>query len=197
MSVQRRSRRSLNGFTLIEMLTVLVIIAVLAQYLVSVSMQAREKAYRANCISNLRQLLQACRMYESDYGQLPVHCHGVVGNIDFGEGWWQLTTFPYVRSRDIYLCPLDPERGQFPGHTGGGPPVSYSYLLTCPWLGERGEYREPTARSPLIVDPYHMSVRIMVIARYDGSVENAPLGRYEEIRYEPEDGKGPLFPPTR
>ncbi len=197
MWAQRRSKVTNHGFTLIEMLTVLVIIAILAQYLVSVSMQAREKAYRTTCISNLRQLVQACRMYESDYGQLPVHCHGIYQGIDFGEGWWQLTTFPYVRNRDIYLCPLDPEKGQFPGYTGGGPPVSYSYLLTCPYLGEHGEYREPTVHSPLIVDPHHMSVRIMLIARYDSSVENAPLGRYEVIGYEPADGRGALFPPPR
>ncbi|MGC8784021.1 MAG: DUF1559 domain-containing protein [Armatimonadota bacterium] len=197
MSSQHHSRCFTQGFTLIEMLTVLVIIAILAQYLVSVSMQAREKAYRANCISNLRQLLQACKMYESDYGQLPVHCHGVYQGIDFGEGWWQQTTFPYVRNRDIYLCPLDPDKGQFAGRTGGGPPVSYAYLLTCPWLGPHGEYRDPAVRSPLIIDPHHMSGRVIIIARYDGSVENAPLGRYEAIRYEPEDGGGPLFPPQR
>lgn len=195
MWAQRRSKVTSRGFTLIEMLTVLVIIAILAQYLVSVSMQAREKAYRTTCISNLRQLVQACRMYESDYGQLPVHAYGVYRGIDFGERWWQLTTFPYVRNRDIYLCPLDPERGQFPGYTGGGPPVSYAYTLTTPWLGEHGEYREPTVRSPLILDTHHLSARIVLIARVDGSVEVAPLSRYAVLQYEPADGRGLLPSP--
>lgn len=186
-------RQIRTAFTLIEMLVVLVIIAVLAQYLVSLTVSVREQAWRTRCISNLRQLVQACRMYESDYGQLPVHCSGVVGGINFGEGWWQLTTFPYVKSRDVYLCFLDPDKGLFPGRTGGGPPVSYGYLLTCPWLGPHGEYRPPKPTSPLIVDPYHLEAKLFIIARYDTSVESAPLGRYETITYEPMDEKGPMF----
>jgi prepilin-type N-terminal cleavage/methylation domain-containing protein len=67
-----KQTKNQSAFTLIEMLTVLVILAFLAQYLVSASMQARERAYRTTCTSNIRQLLQACQMYETDYGELPL-----------------------------------------------------------------------------------------------------------------------------
>lgn len=191
MSLRYLSR----GFSLLEMLTVLVIIAVVAQYLVSVSMQAREKAYRTTCISNLRQLVQACKMYESDYGSLPVDCWGYWNGIDFGEGHWQLLTYAYAGHRGMYICPIDPLKG-FGLESGGGPPTSYRYALTCPWLGYQGEYRPPRSRSPLILDGYHsMKTGILLIARYDGSLEQAPANRYESITYEPEDGLGPLFPP--
>ena len=56
-----------RGFTLIELLTVLAIMTILAGILFPVFLQARDAARRANCLSSLRQLALAHRIYVEDY----------------------------------------------------------------------------------------------------------------------------------
>jgi prepilin-type N-terminal cleavage/methylation domain-containing protein len=63
----RRSRD--EGFTLIELLVVIAIIAILAAILFPVFARAREAARSKACISNLKQLNTALKMYMGDYDQ--------------------------------------------------------------------------------------------------------------------------------
>src|SRR5258708_30042290 len=60
-------RRPLLAFTLIELLVVIAIIAILAALLLPALAKAKQKAYQANCISNLKQLSYALSMYTQDY----------------------------------------------------------------------------------------------------------------------------------
>ncbi|MBC7328568.1 prepilin-type N-terminal cleavage/methylation domain-containing protein [bacterium] len=52
-----------RGFTLIELLVVIAIVAILAAIIFPVFSRARENARKAVCMSNLRQLGLALRMY--------------------------------------------------------------------------------------------------------------------------------------
>ena len=58
---------SRSAFTLIEIIVVVAIIATIAALLFPVFARARERARESACISNLRQIGQAFRMYMADY----------------------------------------------------------------------------------------------------------------------------------
>jgi prepilin-type N-terminal cleavage/methylation domain-containing protein len=64
--------RGRRGFTLPELLIVLLIISLLTVLLLSALNRARETSRRAACLSNIRQLTSAWLMYANgDNGRLP------------------------------------------------------------------------------------------------------------------------------
>jgi prepilin-type N-terminal cleavage/methylation domain-containing protein/prepilin-type processing-associated H-X9-DG protein len=95
-----------RGFTLIELLVVIAIIAILAAILFPVFAQARAKARQTSCLSNVKQLGTAIRMYVQDYDEMyPFAANLESGFADADKWYGTLKLQPYVKSAAILFCP--------------------------------------------------------------------------------------------
>lgn len=94
----------LNGFTLIEILIVITIIAVLAGLLLPAVSMIRRQAMKTQCSNNLRQLGLVMGAYRTDYqDSFPWHLTWLADRV----GGYDLP------SKSL-LCPFDPTRGGDP-----------------------------------------------------------------------------------
>jgi len=138
-----------RAFTLIELLVVVAIIAILAAILFPVFARARESARRAQCASNLRQLVTATHLYLQDYDGR--YFHHDWRNPQFWFGWVtgrqvdraRGLLAPYLKNGDVQKCPSFTGAFEFGGATAG---YGYNYAyLTDNW-GNPGVHESVIAR---------------------------------------------------
>lgn len=110
-----RKNRKKNVFTLVELLTVIAVIAILTSLLLPSLGKARDKVRAISCASNLKQLGLVFFQYANDFdGRMPIH-----KLTDPGTAWpyytRELFTMGYLKESDaskhytaaIDICPVN------------------------------------------------------------------------------------------
>lgn len=165
----RSSARS--GFTLLELLTVLVIVTVLAALVVGLFDQLRARSERVSCTSNLRGLYAGLQSYLVQYGSWPQNKFKIKDKDH--DGWWIDELRKVGITENAWHCPthLREEAAAAKEHAkmGGNPEKEKKYRRihymptpfdsnpatprrwpTQPWLAETGNFH---GDGPLIIFP--------------------------------------------
>jgi prepilin-type N-terminal cleavage/methylation domain-containing protein len=103
----RRARGHGQGFTLVELLVVVAIVAVLMGILIPSVGLARRTAQETHCLSNMRAMTAALQGYLNvNAEQFPISSH-TTGDVARADAWVQsLVSFGF--DGDVRTCPADP-----------------------------------------------------------------------------------------
>lgn len=142
-----RSGGTRRGFTLVELLVVIGIIAVLISILLPSLQRAKEAANGVKCQSNCKQLMYAFTLFAMDHkNKLPGSMASFDGNPDHADWLYGIipgtnspgnfntcpqsgTVFPYTKDADLYRCPSADAngKGDFGGSNGK---FDYAFFTT-------------------------------------------------------------------
>jgi prepilin-type N-terminal cleavage/methylation domain-containing protein len=111
-------QRNGDGFTLIELLVVIAIIAILAAMLLPGLARAKESARRTKCMSNMKQLQLALKLYLDENRSLFPARSDVIR--------WPTELLEIYRNTNLLACPTDLQRGIPPATLGASSPKYFA-----------------------------------------------------------------------
>ena len=136
-------QRPAQGFTLMELLVVIAVIAILASLLMPVLSAAKRRAAQATCISNLKQLGLGMQMYIDDHADTFPGMASQHSGFQASDWIWWRTNDPAhpvqqspivanLASADpkLFRCPLDDDDSLRLAQADNNGPYLYSYSLT-------------------------------------------------------------------
>lgn len=102
----RRKLCSCAAFTLLELLTVIVVIGILATLLIGISAELWKRVEKSSCTANLRGLYVGSASYVQDHGQWPQINPGLIekDNLLYAQQWIKALA-PYQIGQPNWLCP--------------------------------------------------------------------------------------------
>lgn len=126
-----------RGFTLVELLVVIGIVALLLAVLLPTLSRARQAARKTLCANNLRQFVAADTMYLNDHGRFPPVARDevVVGGTTYTTLYPTYATAVRLNQTAAYLDaePIEPDAaGDWPDS------LELPQWATCPVVDERG-----------------------------------------------------------
>ena len=123
------------GFTLLELLVIIGLVAVILAILLPVLSHARAASQSIRCLSNLRQIAQGFHLYAD-------HNHGILPDPQEMQVSWESSLLPFVHA-SVFACPSDDELfpvvgssydlrdTNIPGTTLAGRPILASHRGSC------------------------------------------------------------------
>lgn len=100
-----------RGFTLVEILVVVMIVAALAAVLVPVLARSKEAGRVGKCASNEHQLAAALLLYAGDWGAVPGGAREIVLGNSMRLRTWDKAIWSYIKTRKVFHCPSDCTKG--------------------------------------------------------------------------------------
>lgn len=94
----------LRGFTLIELMTAIIVISILAALLLTGFARVRGTARRTQCAANLKQINVAIQMYASDHDRRLPNMGYITDGLAVKCSWAD-RIYPYIRQTNIFECP--------------------------------------------------------------------------------------------
>ena len=136
-----------RGFTLVELLVVIAVLAILAGLLLPALASARNKARKVECLSNLRQLVLASTVYSNEFDGAYMPC--ARWESDPVVYWWGANDeqtdyeagfiYDYIGMRpnavhSVFDCPAQPWGSYTPQGAAQAPTSTYGYngYYLCP-----------------------------------------------------------------
>ncbi len=196
-----RSSTGRRGFTLLELMVVVVMLVLLAAFVVPGLARSSDNGSRTVCVNNLRQLGSALLIYGSDNNDLMAYPNW--GST--GSGWLYNTTstipdptapqyatnlaaayrpglwFTYVRNPKAYLCPVDAESRYYRQRAN----KLSSYVMNGAVCG----YSSFPVRSAKLADIW--SPRCYLLWNPDENVNNVGAFAFNDASSFPDRNEGP------